>query len=189
MQKFQAEGYVEWTITHSFFADMGGFLLEAPGLEHQIPVDAEQLFYLVKHRFVACPNVSKKDLDDRDKSDGLSRYVYIQQPTQPLGSVWIMLTSSRHFRLIAVFQATTFVFSLIARGIQGFTVTTIELTTMSFVIILFGTCWCWKDKPSDVETSILLKSSVHIDEIVASVSTCFFFPTTRLMARTSRSSL
>lgn len=55
---------------------MGGFLLEAPGLERPIPLDAEQLLYLIKHKYVAYPeDVTKKDLDDRDKSDGLSRYV------------------------------------------------------------------------------------------------------------------
>jgi hypothetical protein len=71
--------------------------------------------------------------------------------------------------LITVFQAIWFIISLIARGIQGLMVTTIELTTVSFVVILFGTSWCWKDKPSCVQTAILLKSSVHIDEIIASV--------------------
>jgi hypothetical protein len=71
--------------------------------------------------------------------------------------------------LIAVFQATWFIVSLIARGVQGLAITTIELTTVSFVIILFGTSWCWKDKPSCVETTILLKATVHIDEIIKSV--------------------
>ena len=52
---------------------MGGFLLEAPGLEQPIPLDAEQLFYLTKHKYVEYPSVTKQELDDRDKSDGLSR--------------------------------------------------------------------------------------------------------------------
>ncbi|AEO61224.1 hypothetical protein MYCTH_2130377 [Thermothelomyces thermophilus ATCC 42464] len=76
--------------------------------------------------------MTKQDLDDRKKSDGLA--------------------------------------SLIVRSAQHLTVTTIELTTVSFVVILFGTAWCWKDKPSDVQTTIPIKSTIHIDEIVASVS-------------------
>jgi hypothetical protein len=52
---------------------MGGFLLEAPGLEQPIPLDAEQLFYLIKCKYVEYPSVTKQELDDRDKSDGLSR--------------------------------------------------------------------------------------------------------------------
>ncbi|KXX73306.1 hypothetical protein MMYC01_210452 [Madurella mycetomatis] len=146
-RKFRAEGHADWTITHSFFADMGGFVLEAPGLEQPIPLDGEQLFYLVKRKYVEYPNVTKQELDDRDKSDGLSR-------------------------LITVFQATWFVVSVIARGIQGLTITTIEITTLSFVVILFGTSWYWKDKPSCVETTILLKSSVHIDDIIGSGGSC-----------------
>ncbi|KAK3904899.1 hypothetical protein C8A05DRAFT_42099 [Staphylotrichum tortipilum] len=142
-RKFKEHGHHDWTITHSFFADMGGFVLEARGLEQPIPLDAEQLFYLINHNYVEYPTITKRELDDRDKSDGLSR-------------------------LIAVFQATWFIVGLIARGVQGLAITTIELTTVSFVVILFGTSWCWKDKPSCVETTIVLKTTVDINEIIAS---------------------
>ena len=54
---------------------MGGFVLEAPGHQQPFPLDAEQLFYLIKHNYVEYPSVTKRELDDRDKSDGLSRYV------------------------------------------------------------------------------------------------------------------
>jgi hypothetical protein len=43
---------------------MGGFLLAAPGLERPIPLDAEQLLYLVERKFVECPGVTKQELDD-----------------------------------------------------------------------------------------------------------------------------
>jgi hypothetical protein len=59
--------------------------------------------------------------------------------------------------------------SLIARAVQHLTVTTLEITTVSFVIILFGTAWCWKDKPSDVTTTICLETSTSIDRILAEV--------------------
>lgn len=52
---------------------MGGFVLDARGLEHPIPVDGEQLFYLVKNNYVECPTVTREELDDRNKSDGLAR--------------------------------------------------------------------------------------------------------------------
>lgn len=74
-QKFRAAGCLDWTLTHAFFADMGGFVLEAPGLSQPIPLDAEQLFYLVQRKYIEYPRVSKEELDDRDKSDGLSRSV------------------------------------------------------------------------------------------------------------------
>ena len=60
---------------------MGGFVLDAEGLEQPIPLDAEQVFYLIEHGYIEYPNVSKRDLDDRDKSDGLSRLVYFTAST------------------------------------------------------------------------------------------------------------
>lgn len=63
-------------MTHAFFADMGGFRLDAPGLEKSIPIDGEQLVYLVKHKFLEYPNVTKGDIEDRDKADVMSRYVW-----------------------------------------------------------------------------------------------------------------
>jgi hypothetical protein len=45
-----------------------------------------------------------------------------------------------------------------------------ELTAVSFVVILFGTAWCWKDKPSDVGTTITLESDVRMEDIIINVS-------------------
>jgi len=75
MQKFKQAGYAQWTITHGFFADMGGFVLEAPDLPHPIPLNAEQLFYLVNNSYVEYPGTSDRELKDRNKSDGLARSV------------------------------------------------------------------------------------------------------------------
>jgi hypothetical protein len=44
-----------------------------------------------------------------------------------------------------------------------------ELTAVSFVVILFGTAWCWKDKPSDVGTAITLRSIARMEEIIIRV--------------------
>lgn len=46
-----------------------------------------------------------------------------------------------------------------------------ELTAVSFVVILFGTAWCWKDKPSDVGTTITVKSHVRMEDIMIKVRT------------------
>jgi hypothetical protein len=57
---------------HAFFADMGGFLLEAPGSE-VFPIDAEQLFQLVQAGYVRCPDVDVDDIKDKSKSDSMAR--------------------------------------------------------------------------------------------------------------------
>jgi len=52
---------------------MGGFVLEASDLREPIPLDAEQLFYLVKHKYVEYPTWGKEYIDDKNKADGLAR--------------------------------------------------------------------------------------------------------------------
>lgn len=50
---------------------MGGFLLESPGSE-MFPVDAEQLFWLIKDGFVVYPKVDIEDIQDKSKSEGMA---------------------------------------------------------------------------------------------------------------------
>ena len=57
---------------HAFFADMGGFLLESPGSE-LFPIDAEQLFQLVKAGYISYPNLEAEDIKDKSKSDSMAR--------------------------------------------------------------------------------------------------------------------
>jgi hypothetical protein len=52
---------------------MGGFLLKADDYDSPFPIDAEQLHYLVVKGFVDYPEISKEDIDDKNKSDGLAR--------------------------------------------------------------------------------------------------------------------
>jgi hypothetical protein len=52
---------------------MGGFVLEASDLEYSIPVDAEQLWFLVENEYVEYPETAKEDIDDKNKADGLAR--------------------------------------------------------------------------------------------------------------------
>jgi hypothetical protein len=54
---------------------MGGFVLTADDLPQPIPLNAEQLFYLVKNKHVECPKITAGELKDRNKSDGLARSV------------------------------------------------------------------------------------------------------------------
>ncbi|EGU78258.1 hypothetical protein FOXB_11231 [Fusarium oxysporum f. sp. conglutinans Fo5176] len=83
LQKFKQAGYTQWTITHGFFADMGGFVLEADDLPHPIPLNAEQLFYLVNNSYVDYPDTSDGEVKDRNKSDGLARDLEGRSPDQP----------------------------------------------------------------------------------------------------------
>lgn len=49
-------------------------MLRSPGWP-DLPLDAAQVFYLVDKKYVPYPEVSKEDIDDKNKSDSLARYV------------------------------------------------------------------------------------------------------------------
>jgi hypothetical protein len=63
---------------------MGGFVLKTVDLKDPIPLNAEQLFYLVDKEHVECPKITARELKDRNKSDGLARLVQISVTQQPL---------------------------------------------------------------------------------------------------------
>ena len=50
-------------------------MLEAEDLEKPIPVDAEQLFYLIERKHVDYPSLSKEEIDDKSKTDTVARLV------------------------------------------------------------------------------------------------------------------
>ncbi|KAJ5737058.1 uncharacterized protein N7483_002183 [Penicillium malachiteum] len=131
-----------WTMTHAFFADMGGFLLDGPGIDIPFPIDAEQLLFLVEKGYVEYPSLSREDIEDRNKSDGLARFITICQ------AVWFLV-------------------NCIVRGVQHLTITTIELTTVAFVIVFFFTSFCWYYKPLDLSTTTTLTVNTNIDQIQA----------------------
>jgi hypothetical protein len=60
-------------------------------------------------------------------------------------------------RLITVAQALWFSFNCIFRFAQGLFVTTLELTTLSFILVFLVTSYCWYHKPMDIDRPIILK--------------------------------
>ncbi|KAH8797341.1 hypothetical protein F5884DRAFT_253990 [Xylogone sp. PMI_703] len=141
VKKFHDAGYEKWTMTHAFFADMGGFLLGTPEYP-DFPLDAEQLYYLVTKKYIEYPDIDKEDIEDKNKSDGLAR-------------------------LISICQAIWFTAASIARPIQGLFLTTFELTAMSFIVVFFAVSYCWLNKPSGITRAIVLKLNMRLDEVLA----------------------
>lgn len=67
-----------WTMRHAFLADMGGFLLECPDFP-AFPIDGFQLAWLVKNDYLYYPEVSRKEIWDKNKADGFARAMTIAQ--------------------------------------------------------------------------------------------------------------
>ncbi|EED18926.1 hypothetical protein TSTA_126340 [Talaromyces stipitatus ATCC 10500] len=139
--RISKKGYTDWTMTHSFFADMGGFLLAAPGSE-LFPIDAEQLLHLVRDGYLVYPGLDAEDIKDKSKSDRFTSF-------------------------LAIIQAMWFFINCIGRVAQHIFLTTLELTTLTFILIFLFTSYYWYHKPKDVTRAIVLTTHTPITAIRA----------------------
>ncbi|KAI1759528.1 hypothetical protein GGR53DRAFT_523784 [Hypoxylon sp. FL1150] len=129
-----------WSHRRAFFADMGGILLKAPEFP-AFPVDCQQLAYLVENRYVKMPSISERDITDRNKADG---------PT----------------RLLAVCQIIWFTIQCIGREVQGLGLSTLELTTLTFILCTLNMYFFWAFKPRDVQSPIMVLTDNTLDAIL-----------------------
>ena len=136
-----------WTMKHAFFADMGGFVLQ-PRDERPFPLDAKQLHYLVSRRHVNLPKLDHRLIEDKNKVDGL-------------------------LRVITLCQITWFLVNIIGRRVQQLVVTTIELTTVSFILCSLGTAICWWNKPADAMLPEIIGEDVSIHDILRAENQTF----------------
>lgn len=68
---------------------------------------------------------------------------------------------------LAIIQAIWFSVNCAGRVASHLFVTTLELTTISFIIIFLITSYCWYHKPKDVSRAIILTTTVPIRDIRA----------------------
>lgn len=138
--EFRRSGFSEWTMTHAFFADMGGILLYPRGWV-PFPVDAKQLHYLVINGYLPYPKLHKCSIEDKNK-------------VEPL------------LRILTVGQILWFVLNCIARAAQKMEVTTLELTTNGFIFCTLATHFCWFYKPADVNVPFVLYTDTSLSDIL-----------------------
>ena len=131
-----------WTIKDAFFADMGGFVLHTRD-QLPFPLDAKQLHYLVSKQHLELPELDHRVIEDKNKVDGL-------------------------LRAITLCQILWFIVNTIGRWAQRLTVTTFELTTVSFILCSLGTTFCWWNKPADAIVAEIIPSEISINDILRS---------------------
>jgi hypothetical protein len=121
---------------------MGGFLLKTADW-CAFPVDAKQVLYLVDKGYISAADVIIEDsiLADKNKSDGMVRF-------------------------ITVCQILWFLISCLGRAVQHLAMTTLELTTLGFILCSVGTFVCWAGKPQDVTVAIVIESNTHLSDIL-----------------------
>ena len=142
VKDFQTSGYKKgtWTMTHAFYADMGGFVLQPNGWP-AFPIDAKQLHYLVTKEYINFPTLTRPQIADKNKVDGLLRFLTLCQ------ILW-------------------FIINMAGRASQHLVITCGELTTAAFIICSIGTTVCWIHKPADVIISETIRTDAKISDIL-----------------------
>lgn len=149
-----------WTYTYAFFVDMGGIHLTSPDFPQGFPINAQQLHYLIMHNHVDPPNMEAMDISERNSADTLSRYASISNTKHEANVV----------SLITIFQAFWFFIREIQRFRKGLPITTLELTTISFTLVMFATSATWYFKPSITRPRcISTKNDKTVQEIRESI--------------------
>lgn len=140
VETWRMAGYSQWTMRHGFYANMGGFLLQ-PRDSQPFPVNSKQIKYLVEREYIPFPTLSEKELWDKSKQDGFQK-------------------------TLTLFQTGWFVLQCLGRAIQQLPLSTLELTTFTYVFCTFASYYQWSNKPLDVESPTVLMTDKTTAEIL-----------------------
>ncbi|KAF2651426.1 hypothetical protein K491DRAFT_606887 [Lophiostoma macrostomum CBS 122681] len=140
VRAFSRSRYPGWTMKHAFFADMGAIHLKVEEMD-SFPVNAKQLHFLVINKYIPYPHIPREVIDDKNKYDGLAR-------------------------LISTVQIFWFTLNTVARVITGIATTTLEITTVGFIVCTLPTLFFWRHKPMNVQFPIELACDVPLHQIV-----------------------
>ncbi|KAF2866660.1 hypothetical protein BDV95DRAFT_504241 [Massariosphaeria phaeospora] len=128
-----------WTLTHSFYAVMGGFALDTRGIPNFLPgnrqrvvVKGEGVHYLASRMPHLIPDMSKASIKDKSKANSLTK-------------------------TIVCIQAAWFCVQTFSRWSQRLSVSLLELNTLAHAICSLLIYFLWWDKPLDVEEPLLIQ--------------------------------
>ncbi|KAG1741710.1 hypothetical protein EDB19DRAFT_709047 [Suillus lakei] len=116
--------FSEWTVTHGFFAWMGGFMLHVNG-KPRATLRPHELERFVRDGSVEMPVIVEADIEDRSKGDALSKG-------------------------IAILQLAWFVLQLGVRYTQNLPITLLEIDTLALASLTSIAYGFWWKKPKDV---------------------------------------
>ena len=136
----QSMGYSGRTQRRSYYANMGGFVLQ-PRDSTPFPIHGTHLVWLVQKDYLPIPEITEKEISDKSKANLLSK-------------------------LCVCLQTGWFVLQYLAHWIQKLPLTALELVTIDFVWCTWGTYRHWLEKPLDVKTPTILKIEASTVEIL-----------------------
>ena len=129
-----------WTHVHSFYFMMGGFAFDTsnakpnflPYGRSRLTLRVQALEYLVEHAPHLIPDLSKEEIRDKSKADGLAK-------------------------LIVCLQAIWFCTQCIIRLAQKQAISLLELNTFGHAVCALLLYFFWRHKPLDIESPTLLE--------------------------------
>lgn len=124
----------------SFFADMGGVRIKLE--DDEFPVTSKHIYVLVKLGLIKLDAITPATIEDRSKADGV-------------------------VKLVTILQAGWFNLQCLARVYQRISITTLELSTVAFVVCTIATNIMWWSKPKDVFVPIVLTIDCTLESLLA----------------------
>ena len=147
-----------WTLTHGFYAAMGGFVLDippnTPGLERgaQFVLTPAGVRWLMMEKRHIFPHLSEDSLLDRSKAGAF-------QKSLPL---W---------------QMFYFCASCIQRRYQALPLSLLEVSTLAHASCMFIICLLWWRKPVDIEEPTLIRGPDAMSAAASLLSEGLLSPT------------
>ncbi|KAF5308981.1 hypothetical protein D9758_018415 [Tetrapyrgos nigripes] len=164
-----------WTKTHGFFVVMGGFALyDGDKFLHTLEDDEE---FTMKEKAVAVKIDEFIKVHLKSKEEQASTASIVSRPEGPTSRLLpdrseascmlefllqrklISVTedeikdkgkSDALSKFLAIGQTAWFIVQCIARGVEGISITNLEILTLAFALLNFGTYFFWLDKPQRV---------------------------------------
>ena len=130
-----------WTTTHGFYAVMGGFAFDSsdasepflPDSRTRAALTADGLRFLLDHEPDLLPSISKEEIEDKSKADGLKKF------------------------LVCV-QAGWFCASCVSRLASSLPISLLELNAMGHAACALLIYIMWWQKPLDIAEPTLIRS-------------------------------
>lgn len=132
----------DWTIVHGFYAGMGGFTFETrdlreseqflPGSVGRVALTERALYALAIVTPQLLPQVSRQEIEDKSKANGLAK-------------------------IVTSLQALWFTVQCIQRIAQGLSISTLELNTGAHAIFALVSFLLWFKKPVDIDQPTVIR--------------------------------
>jgi hypothetical protein len=125
----------EWTDVHSFFAGIGGFVLDHSGRSSKIecPSLTPEAIVRTASQEPELLDVSQASIEDRSRSDGFGK-------------------------ILVCIQASYLILEVLGRLVSHLPVTLLELNTLTHVICALAMYCFWFNKPLDANQTMSIRA-------------------------------